>query len=182
MKPGISSQNHQSWPDLEKPRAQATTINAMPEKVFVIARSQLIGFPLRSISCAGAIGFPVSACDTFPRSVPHDLQNLPLSGFWPPHFGQNIKLFVAGCSLSTAYCFLCRFASKSITPAATDTFRESIFPYIGIFTKASQFSATSRCSPLPSPPRTSALGRVQSQSQYSISASVLVPITQTFRS
>src|SRR5688500_2981245 len=32
-----------------------------------------------------------SASVTLPRSMPQLRQNLPLSGFWVPHFGQNIK-------------------------------------------------------------------------------------------
>ena len=59
-------------------------------KKVVIMPSQLIGRPRRSQGAAGFASFPLSASETFPRSVPQLRQNLPVSGFSVPHFGQNI--------------------------------------------------------------------------------------------
>jgi hypothetical protein len=36
------------------------------------------------------LGFPDKAAATLPKSAPHERQNLPVSGFCVPHFGQNI--------------------------------------------------------------------------------------------
>ena len=87
---GISMQNHQPRPIVENARTIETTRNASPVNIFVMARSQLSGLPLRSSSSIGCGGTPESACETFPRSVPQLRQNLPVSGFCIPHFGQNI--------------------------------------------------------------------------------------------
>src|SRR5207302_4564783 len=60
--------------------------------------------------------------------------------------------------------FRWRKASYKTTPVATDTFSVSILPCTGIRIRASQRSRTRRCKPAPSPPRTTAEGRVQSHS------------------
>lgn len=51
----------------------------------------------------------------------------------------------------------CRIASKRSTPVATATFNDPTRPRIGMCTRVSHRSATSRARPLPSPPTTRAL-------------------------
>src|SRR5262249_23015566 len=52
----------------------------------------------------------------------------------------------------------CRTTSYSATPAATEMFKDAIFPNIGIRTNMSQCSRTSRLNPRCSPPKTKATG------------------------
>ena len=63
-----------------------------------------------------------------------------------------------------------RTASNSATPAATDTFRLSTCPCIGIETSQSQRSRTSRRRPVPSAPSTKAVGSVRSISIVPLAA------------
>src|SRR5580698_1728688 len=55
-----------------------------------------------------------------------------------------------------------RKTSNRAIPAATETFRDSICPAIGIRTRKSHFSRVKRRMPLPSPPKTKASGRLKS--------------------
>ena len=73
----------------------------------------------------------------------------------PSAFDDSISLYVA-------FDRRCRTASNSTMPAATDTFRLSTCPRIGIDTSQSHRSRTSRRSPVPSAPSTSAVGSVKS--------------------
>src|SRR5947208_16203241 len=57
-------------------------------------------------------------------------------------------------------CKRCLTTSYKMTPAATETFREAIFPSIGSRTRASQCSRTRRRRPRYSPPNTKAIGPV----------------------
>src|SRR5690606_14715552 len=63
-----------------------------------------------------------------------------------------------------------RTASNRTTPAATETFRLSTWPAMGIETSTSHDSRTSRRSPVPSLPSTIATGTVQSYSSYGTGA------------
>ena len=58
-------------------------------------------------------------------------------------------------------CLRCRTASNSTIPAATETFRLSTWPRIGIDASQSHRSRTSRRRPVPSAPTTTAVGSVQ---------------------
>ena len=58
----------------------------------------------------------------------------------------------------------CRTASYSRMAAAADAFREDILPRMGMLTRKSQFSATSRLMPSPSEPMTMAAGPLRSAS------------------
>src|SRR5829696_5457033 len=93
---GINIQNHHPRPTCENASAIDTTRNASPEKSLVIAPSQWIGLPFLSSTCRDWASLPDSASVTFPRSVPQLRQNLPVSGFCVPHFGQNISFISFG--------------------------------------------------------------------------------------
>ena len=62
------------------------------------------------------------------------------------------------------YTVRCRTASYSRMAAAADAFREEILPRMGMLTRKSQFSATSRLMPSPSEPMTMAAGPLRSAS------------------
>ena len=53
-----------------------------------------------------------------------------------------------------AALFLCRTISYSMTPAATETFRDDILPSMGMDTRKSHFFFTKSWTPLPSAPST----------------------------
>ncbi len=74
----------------------------------------------------------------------------------------------------------CLAASKSTTPAATETLRLSTWPPMGMDTRRSHDSRTSLRIPLPSAPSTMAEGDVQSIDSYDCVASPARPTTQTF--
>src|ERR1700722_1946887 len=63
-------------------------------------------------------------------------------------------------------CFarLCLTISYRTTAAATETFSDGTLPSMGIETRKSHFLFTRSCSPLPSPPRTSAQSMLESSS------------------
>jgi hypothetical protein len=62
-------------------------------KNLVATPSKVNGLPRRVVPQLCSItSLPESASETFPRSVPQLRQNLPVSGFSIPHFGQNIVL------------------------------------------------------------------------------------------
>jgi hypothetical protein len=75
-----------------------------------------------------------------------------------------------------------RRASYRQTPEATETFRLSTEPNIGMLTSRSQVSRVRRRMPSPSEPITSAVGPVKSASYRPLSASSEVPISQMPRS
>ena len=76
--------------------------NASPVPSFGIAPSQCIGLPLWLNNWRGCRDAVAMALDTLPRSVPQALQNFPFSGFWPPHFWQNIIVSSSSSRLSSS--------------------------------------------------------------------------------
>src|SRR5450830_1736579 len=76
----------------------------------------------------------------------------------------------------------CRRASYRQTPDATETFRLSTEPNMGMLTRISQVSRVRRRMPSPSEPMTNAVGPEKSPAYRSLSASSAMPISQTPRS
>ena len=66
------------------------------------------------------------------------------------------------CSTFRSYCRRCLTISYASTPAATDAFKESISPFIGMDAIKSQFSFTSLLTPSPSFPMTRPIGPFKS--------------------
>ena len=74
------------------------------------------------------------------------------------------KMSQKGPSPIGHYSFLCFTASYITIPADTEAFSDVIFPFIGIFTKKSQFFFTFSLIPCPSFPITTPSGPVRSWS------------------
>src|SRR5690554_1673517 len=93
--------------------------------------------------------------------------------------GKSSHLFLLSTCKSTNmrdYLLLCLFTSYISTPAATEAFKDDIRPSMGILTRKSHFSLTSRPRPLPSLPTTRARGPVKSLEVY-VSPSISAPAT-----